>query len=448
MKLIRGFSPARDFLTEARAPKSSPLTPDLARGIARVFDEEVDVDEAVSRILKAVRERGDEAVLDYTRRIDGVELQDLEVTDVERCAAEAEIPSEVLASLRFAAQRVEDFHLMAKEYAVRDFQRYGLGQRVVPIDKAGIYVPGGTALYPSTVLMTVIPARVAGVGEVLLTTPPRGDGTLAPLVLAAANIARVGRVFKVGGAQAIAAMAFGTDSMPRVDKIFGPGNIFVQSAKRMVYGEVGIDTIQGPTEAVLIADDSIDPCWCAADILAQAEHDPQASSILITPSLDMARRVEEEVERQLKGAAREEVLRCSLDGNGAIIVVDSVEEAIELSNIYAPEHLCLMVRNAHDYVPLVKNAGALFLGEHSPHVLGDYVAGPSHVLPTAGAARYSSALGINDFLKITSVVSLPERGVQLLASRGATLARAEGFEAHARSLDIRASSRPHHRGEG
>ncbi|MEE9198785.1 MAG: histidinol dehydrogenase [Dehalococcoidia bacterium] len=444
--MIHGLPSARKYLSEARAPGPHPLSPDLAKGIIRIFGQELSVEEAVSRILEEVLERGDEAVLDYAMRIDGMAPEGLEATEAERQAAEAQVSPKVLASLRFAAQRITDYQSQAKEYAVRDFQRDGLGQRVTPIDKVGIYVPGGTALYPSTVLMATIPARVAGVGEVVLVSPPLRDGALSPLVLAAANIARVDRVFKIGGAQAIAALAFGTETVPRVDKIFGPGNIFVQTAKRLVYGRVGIDTIQGPTEAVLIADDSTDPEWCAADLLAQAEHDPQASSILITPSSNLALRVQREVERQLKGAAREETLRSSLERNGAIIVVDTVEEAIELSNLYAPEHLCLMMRNVREYAPLVKNAGALFLGEHSPHVLGDYVAGPSHVLPTAGAARYSSALGVNDFLKVTSVIALADHEVESLASQGATLARAEGFEAHARSLDLRAASRA--RGKG
>ncbi|MFQ5933687.1 MAG: histidinol dehydrogenase, partial [Dehalococcoidia bacterium] len=257
---------------------------------------------------------------------------------------------------------------------------------------------------------------------------------------AAANIARADRVFKMGGAQAIAALASGTETVPRVDKILGPGNIFVQTAKRMVFGQVGIDTIQGPTEAMLIADDSADPRWCAADILGQAEHDPQAISIMITPSSGLAAQVDREVEQQLKNASRGEILRQALDDNGAIIVVDAIEEAIDLSNLYAPEHLCLMVRDLEKYIPLVKHAGALFLGEASPHVLGDYVAGPSHALPTAGAARFSSALGVNEFLKVTSVIALSSREADSLSDAATVIARAEGLEAHARAVESRGSA--------
>ncbi|MCH7996339.1 MAG: histidinol dehydrogenase [Chloroflexi bacterium] len=439
LKVIRDLPAARAFLQRRGVWEVEDLSPQLARGIARVFGQQLSLNEAVYRILKDVRQCGDKAVLDYTRRIDGVELEGLEVASEEREEAEARVPKDVLDSLRFAAERIRDYQHEARRYAVRDFQKSGLGQRVTPLERVGIYVPGGTGLYPSTVLMTAIPARVAGVAEIALTTPPGKEGQIAPVVLAAANIARVDRVFKVGGAQAIGALAFGTQTIPRVDKIFGPGNVFVQTAKRMVFGVVGIDTIQGPTEAVTIADDSIDPGWCVADLLAQAEHDPESASILITTSSELARKVAEGVEDKLQGAAREAVMRQSLDRYGAIIVVDTVEAAIELSNLYAPEHLSLCVRDAHDYVPMIKNAGALFLGRHSTHVLGDYVAGPSHALPTGGAARHSSALGINDFLKVTSVIALSSKDAGPLLRHGATIARAEGFEAHALALDVRSS---------
>ena len=442
MRFIQGISAARDFLENARAPKPSNFSPDVSQKIANVFGEEMGLEEVVARIIKEVMKRGDEAILEYARLIDGVELKTLEVTEAERKAAEEEISSEERSSLKYAADRVRDYHLEAKEHAAQDFFQAGLGQRITPISRAGIYVPGGTALYPSTVLMTAVPAKAAGVEEVILATPPKSDGKITPIVLAAANMARADRVFAIGGAQAIAAMAYGTEMVPRVDKIFGPGNIFVQTAKRMVYGQVGVDTIQGPTEAVVIVDDSVDPEWCAADVIAQAEHDLHASSILITTSADLAREVEQELERQLSGSPRENISRASLEQNGAIVVVDEVEEAIELSNQYAPEHLCLMVRDADSYIPLVKNAGAIFIGEHSPHVLGDYVAGPSHALPTAGAARYGSTLGISDFLKITSIVSLDAEEAKPMATHGATIARAEGFEAHARALDMRSSSKP------
>ncbi len=442
MRIIQGVSAAREFIESARAPKPGTLSPEASQRIVDVFGEELGVEGVVARIIEDVIKRGDEAVLDYARLIDGVELKTLKVTEAEIKAAELQISSEERASLEYAAERVRDYHLKSKEHAARDFFQAALGQRVTPIGRAGIYVPGGTALYPSTVLMTAGPAKAAGVEEVTLATPPKSDGEIAPIVLAAANMAGVDRVFAMGGAQAIAAMAYGTEAVPRVDKIFGPGNIFVQTAKRMVYGQVGVDTIQGPTEAVVIVDESVDPEWCAADVIAQAEHDSQASSILITTSAYLAEVVEQELERQLSGSPRESISRDSLEQNGAIVVVDKVEEAIELSNLYAPEHLCLMVRDADSFVSMIKNTGAIFIGEHSPHVLGDYVAGPSHALPTGGAARYSSTLGVGDFLKITSMVSLNAEEVKHMAARGAVIARSEGFEAHARALDLRASSKP------
>ena len=384
-----------------------------------------------------MRAKGDAALYDYQRRIHDLDAERLEVPLSEAEAALQTLPPDVAESLRFAADRIEAYQRQLAKHTIRDFSSNGLGQRVTALERVGLYVPGGTAVYPSTVLMTAVPARVAGVREVVLTTPPRPDGAIAPVVLAAAAIAGVDRIFAIGGAQAIAALAFGTETMPKVDKIFGPGNVFVQTAKRMVFGAVGIDTIQGPTEAVTIADDHVDPDWCAADMLAQAEHDPDSVSILMTDSSSLASGVEDALERMSADSDRVDVLTRSLDANGAIIVTESIEQAIELANLYAPEHLCLMVRDAERYVDLVKNAGALFIGDHSPHVLGDYVAGPSHALPTAGAARYSSALGVNDFLKSTSIISLTEEGASPLLEHGIRIARQEGFDSHARSLEIR-----------
>lgn len=431
---------ARAFLSRTSALPGDASSPEIDSGIERIFGRKLSVEGAVSQIIRDVAKLGDQAVLDYMRRIDGVDLDSLEVTDAERKSAEDEIPTNLLESLRLASHRISDHHQRSLEYGLRGYRRDGLGQRITAIDRAGLYVPGGRALYPSTVLMTAVPARVAGVREVILATPPGKDGTISPAVLSAANVAQVDRVFKLGGAQAIAALAFGTASVPAVDKIFGPGNVFIQEAKRQVFGRVGIDTIQGPTEAVLVADDSADPEWCATDILAQAEHDPQASSILISTSSNLAEQVDAEVERQLRDAPREQILRASLDANGAIILVETIESAIDLSNLYAPEHLCLLVEDPEKYVALVQNAGALFLGEDSPHVLGDYVAGPSHALPTAGAARYSSALGVNDFLKVTSVISLSSEEAGPLIEPAAAIARSEGFEAHARAVESRRRS--------
>ena len=437
MRVITDLTEARDFISRLHAGHDAPLNPKVAAGIERVFGEPLSLSEAVARILNDVRTQGDAALFEYLRRIDGLSPYRLEVPQSDLQSALDQMPPEVADSLRFAARRIEDYQRELARHTIRDFTSKGLGQRVTALDRVGLYVPGGTAVYPSTVLMTAIPARVAGVREIVLVTPPRPDGSIAPVVLAAAAIASVDRVFAIGGAQAIAALAYGTESIPAVDKIFGPGNVFVQTAKRMVFGTVGVDTIQGPTEAVTVADDHISPTWCAADILAQAEHDPDSVSILITDSSAFAERVESELTELRQRSQRLDILTQSMDANGAIIVTESIEQAIDLSNLYAPEHLCLMVRDADRYVGLVKNAGALFLGDHSPHVLGDYVAGPSHALPTAGAARYSSALGVNDFLKSMSIISLSEEEAAPLLAHGIEIARQEGFESHARSLEVR-----------
>ena len=428
---------ARDFLRRLHSSPDTPLNPKVAAGIERVFGEPLSLPEAVTRILADVRTKGDAALFDYLHRIDGLSPGRLEIPQSELSEALARLPSEDADSLNFAAQRIQAYQTELARHTIRDFRNNGLGQRVTAIERAGLYVPGGTAVYPSTVLMTAIPARVAGVQDVVLVTPPRTDGSVAPVVLAAAAIAQVDRVFAIGGAQAIAALAYGTESIPAVDKIFGPGNVFVQTAKRMVFGAVGIDTIQGPTEAVTIADDQVSPSWCAADILAQAEHDPDSVSILITDSPSLAQRVESELSDLRQSSQRLDILTQSMDANGAIIVTETIHQAIDLSNQYAPEHLCLMVQDSEKYADLVRNAGALFLGDHSPHVLGDYVAGPSHALPTAGAARYSSALGVNEFLKSTSIISLSEEESTPLLLHGTRIARQEGFESHARSLEVR-----------
>ena len=437
MRVIADLNEARSFLHRLNSCPDTALNPGIAAGIERVFGQPLSVSEAVTRIIDDVRSKGDAALFDYVLRIHDLSPDNLEIAQSELTEALDAIPPQVADSLHFAAQRIEAYQAELAKHTIRDFRSNGLGQRITAIEQVGLYVPGGTAVYPSTVLMTAIPARTAGVREIVLVTPPRPDGSVAPVVLAAAAIARVDRVFAIGGAQAIAALAYGTESIPAVDKIFGPGNVFVQTAKRMVFGTVGIDTIQGPTEAVTIADDHVSPAWCAADILAQAEHDPDSVSILITDSPSLAQRVEYELTDLRQSSSRPDILTQSIDANGAIIVTDTIEQAIELSNLYAPEHLCLMVQHPEQYVDLVKNAGALFLGDHSPHVLGDYVAGPSHALPTAGAARYSSALGVNDFLKSTSIISLSEEESTPLLPHGIRIARQEGFESHARSLEVR-----------
>jgi len=313
----------------------------------------------------------------------------------------------------------------------------GSGQLIRPLERIGVYAPGGTASYPSTVLMTAIPARVAGVKEVILATPPRLNGVVPSPTLVAADIAEVDRVFCVGGAQAIAALAFGTESIPRVDKICGPGNIFVVLAKKLVYGAVDIDGLQGPSEVLIIADETANPEYCAADLLAQAEHDPLASAILITTSRWLADEVNREVQQQLKDLPRQTMAAECLENRGMIIVITDINEAIELANLYAPEHLCLVIKGANSYVDKVTNAGCIFIGENSTVVLGDYVAGPSHVLPTGGSARFSSPLNVSDFIKYTNLVNIDEASLEQLSRAAAVIANAEGFEAHARAVKKR-----------
>jgi len=361
------------------------------------------------------------------------------VSGEEVARSHSQVSQELISALNLPAERIRSFHLAHKHKRAIDFRETGIGQLIRPLERVGVYVPGGAACYPSTVLMTVIPARVAGVKEVVVTTPPGEGGAIPPATLVAADIAATDHVYKVGGAQAIAALAFGTESIPRVEKICGPGNIFVQLAKKMVYGIVGIDGLYGPTETIIIADDTANPAICAADLLAQAEHDPLASAILITTSSELATRVDEEIEHRLAEMERKEVAAASLEGRGSIIIVANIEQAIELVNYYAPEHLSLIVENAPLYVDKIKNAGGIFIGEDSAEVLGDYIAGPSHVMPTGGTARFSSPLTVDDFLKVTSVVSVDKETLKALGPSAATIAKAEGLGAHAQAVDIRLS---------
>lgn len=391
--------------------------------------------ETVQQILGEVRARGDSALFDYTREIDGVELARLEVTREEIAQSRNVASKELVSALELAAERVRSFHVAQKRSLGLEFVEGGLGFLVRPLERVGIYVPGGKASYPSTVLMTAIPAGVAGVDEVVVTTPPAPDGTVPASTLVAADIAKVDRIFKVGGAQAVAAMAYGTESVPRVDKICGPGNVFVTLAKKQVYGIVGIDGLHGPTETVILADDSASPVLCAADLLAQAEHDEMASAILITTSPRMAGEVNEEVERQLAQLERQAIARQSLECNGAIVVVDNIDEAIELVNLYAPEHLCLAMRDARSYLDRIRHAGGIFI--ESPEALGDYTAGPSHVMPTGRTARFGSPLSVLDFLKVSILVDLDDEALKALGPAAATIARAEGLTAHALSVEKR-----------
>jgi histidinol dehydrogenase len=391
----------------------------------------------VRQIINDVRDRGDAALFDYTERFDGVKLASLEVSRREMDAAFRKIDAGLLAALKLAAERIAGFHTQQKTALLRDNARASLGWLVRPLERVGIYVPGGTAPLPSTLLMTVVPARVAGVREIILMTPPRKTGRVSPLTLVAAGIADVDRVFSVGGAQAIAALAYGTASVPRVDKIYGPGNIYVTLAKKMVFGVVGIDGLYGPSEVIIIADATASPEYIAADLLAQAEHGSSPSAVLITTSRKLADAVNKEIAKQLMALERRKIIVESLEQNGMTVVVAGIEKALELANLYAPEHLCLVVKDAASYVEKVKNAGCLFIGESSVEVLVDYVAGPSHVLPTGGTARFGSPLNILDFVKLISLINTDKKDIRRLGKAASVIARAEGLTAHARAAEIR-----------
>jgi len=435
--VIEGFEPAKSILSREVPVESYPLSTVLAQRVKELFGTD-DPESAVRQVINQVRNKGDDALIEYTMRIDGVKLGSLEVSKEEIVGAYQKVDPELVSALKLAADQVRSFYLNQKSHIWNGGSfRLDSTQLIRPLKRIGAYVPGGTASYPSTVLMTAIPARVAGVSEVILVTPPREQGTVPPLTLVAADIAEVDRIFRVGGAQAIAALAFGTESIPRVDKICGPGNIFVVLAKKLVYGVVDIDGLQGPSEVLIIADETATPEYCAADILAQAEHDPLASAILVTTSRRLADEVNREVAEQLKLLPRQAIASECLANRGIIAVVNSVDEAVELANLYAPEHLCLMVDGAASYVDKVTNAGCIFTGENSSVVLGDYVAGPSHVLPTGGTARFSSPLNIGDFIKIIDLVNIDEVGLKRLGRAASTIARAEGLDAHARAVEKR-----------
>ena len=413
--------------------------PDAIRaGIERVFGEDLTPQDAVARIIASVREGGDAALREWTQRIDGVMLNDLEVPRDAWGAAHAALSTDLAEALAMASERIRAFHAL-QPLASWATEKMGgrLGQRVMPLASAGVYVPGGTAPLPSSLLMTAIPAQVAGVGKVVVCTPPGCDGRVPDVILAAAHVSGVDRLYRLGGAQAIAAMAYGTDSVPRVDKIVGAGGLFTTVAKRLVYGQVGIDGLYGPTETLIIADDSADPAWVASDLLAQAEHDLLATAILLTPSRRLAEDVRAEVTRQAAELSRADTITVSLAGQGGIIVTPDLETAARLADEFAPEHLCLSVRDPEDWAGRIHNAGGLFLGEHSFEVLGDYVAGPSHVMPTGGTARFSSPVNVLDFVKITSIIALDAGAAARLGPTASRLARAEGLTAHAAAAEIR-----------
>lgn len=439
MRISTDIAEARRTILRRVHASEPPLPPQVQVGIRRVFGRDLTAAGVAEEICTAVSARGDAAVRDYTARIDGVQLADTEVASSDLDAALARIASPLRAALERAAARIRAFHEHEHHEGWQWITPEGaLGQIVRPLARVGIYVPGGAAAYPSTLLMSAIPARVAGVREIIVATPPHPAG-VADVILAAAAIAGVDRVFTIGGAQAIAALAYGTETVPRVDKIVGPGNPFVSAAKRYVFGTVAIDQIAGPTETVVIADESADPARVAADLIAQAEHGETSSAILLATDERIAHAVDDALTRQLADLPRAEVVRAALDANGGAVIVPSIAQAIALANDYAPEHLCLLVREPWQYVGLVENAGGVFVGEASPEVLGDYIAGPSHVMPTGGSARFSSAMHVGDFVRTMSVVGLTPHAAAALAGDAAVIAAAEGLDGHARAARMRMS---------
>ena len=406
--------------------------------IARHLGESPDVSQTVSAILANVRQQGDAAIREYTQQFDQVTLTDFRVSEADIQQAVANVDSDFLDILKQAKQNIQQFHELQQQ---RGYVTTGdgivMGQRVISLETVGVYVPGGTAAYPSTVLMDVLPAKIAGVKKVVMITPPNKEGQIPAVILAAAQIAGVDEIYKVGGAQGVAGLAYGTESLPKVDKIVGPGNIFVATAKKMVYGTVDIDMIAGPSDVLIVADDSATPAWIAADLLAQAEHDTLAQAVLVTPSEAIAQAVQAELTRQLAELPRQAIAKQSLETNGKLIVTEDLEEALELANHIAPEHLELCVAEPFALLGKVKNAGSVFLGHHTPEVLGDYFAGPNHTLPTEGTSRFYSSLSVDDFIKKSSYLYYSNEALQKVTNQVVTFAQMEGLDGHARSMAIR-----------
>ena len=397
------------------------------------------VTDIVSDIIANVRKNGDNALFEYCEKFDKATLSTLQVTAEEIDEAVASVDPGFIEILQKAAANIRKFHArqVRNSFIINDEDGILMGQKIIPVDRAGLYVPGGTAAYPSTVLMDSIPAKIAGVKELVMVTPPNAEGKVNPVILAAAKVAGVDKIFKVGGAQAIAALAYGTESIPRVDKIVGPGNAFVAEAKRQVFGQVSIDMIAGPSEILIIADGKSNPRHLAADLLSQAEHDKLASAVLVTDSYELALAVQAELEIQIPLLERAEIARASIDNNGKIIVADNLKEVIDISNEIAPEHLELCVDNPFDYLDSIRHAGSIFMGRNCPEALGDYFAGPNHTLPTSGMARFSSPLSVDDFIKKTQYTYYTRSALARVAKDVATFATAEGLTAHARSALIR-----------
>lgn len=440
LRIVHGAAEARATVLRRDAALDPPLPPAVQATILATFGAPLTAAEVVARIIADVRREGDAAVRRYSQRFDGSADAPMEVTTEERAAAHALVPEELVEAIAFAIDRVRTFHEYQREHGPRGFAEHGLGMIVRPIARAGVYMTGSVAVLPSSIVHVAVPATVAGVPEIIGVTAARSDGSVHPLKLVAAERAGVHRIFRASGAQAMAALAFGTESIPRVDKLFGPGNLFVTLAKQQLYGQVGIDALYGPTETLVIADESADAELCAADLLAQAEHDELARPVLLTTSEAFAQAVAHAVEVQLADLERGAIARAAIARGGAAVVA-SLDEAVTLANEFAPEHLCLLTREPEALVSRITNAGGVFVGETSPEVLGDYVAGPSHVMPTGGSARYASPLTVFDFLKVISTVALSAAELRHLGPAAAALARAEGLTAHARSIELRLEGR-------
>jgi histidinol dehydrogenase len=440
IKIYRDWREAQQTVLQRRSYLVLEEVPEgLRQSIRRVFGEDLTPEEAVARILIDVSRRGDAALREWTERVDGVVLDSFEVESTLWQEAWDALPNDLAEALELAAERVRQFHSCQPVPSWETTQLGGrMGQRAVPLERVGVYVPGGTAPLPSSLLMAAIPARVAGVEEVVVCTPPgRQDGRPASVLLAAAHLAGVDRLFRVGGAQAIGALAYGTETVPRVDKVVGAGGLFTTLAKRQVYGRVGLDGLYGPTETMIVADEAARPAWVAADLLAQAEHDPLATAILVTPSTELAEKVAVEIGKQLERLDRAEVIAQSLAHQGGIVVTPDLETAIRLADEFAPEHLCLSVRDPDAWADRISNAGGLFLGEHSCEVLGDYVAGANHIMPTGGTARFSSPVSVLDFVKIINVIGLDPETAAAIAPAAARMADAESLTAHAAAARAR-----------
>jgi histidinol dehydrogenase len=437
LEIIKGFEAARAKLSRQISVDLGKVSPRVQQRLKEIFGREITAQEAVAQILNEVKAKGDSAVLDYTFRIDGFKLNTLEVSRKEIEDAYKQVGKDLIEALKIAAERIRKFHQEQKDYLFHGVIGKEWGQLVRPLARAGLYTPASTAVYPSTVLMTAIPAKVAGVKELVHCTPPRNNGAVPPATLVAADLAGVDRVFRIGGAQAIAAMAYGTESVPKVDKICGPGNLFVALAKQAVFGVVDIDALQGPSEVLIIADDYASVEYCAADLLAQAEHDQLPQVILVTTSTRLALEVQKELNIQLTSLPRQQTAAEALESRAIIAIVDTLDEAIQLSNLYAPEHLELMIERAESYIEQITNAGCIFVGEMAPVPMGDYISGPNHSLPTGGTARFSSPLNIADFIKFIDVVKVNKAQIRKLGPSAITIARAEGLEGHARAIEKR-----------